>query len=442
MNNIDLTTWWKKRTLKAFIIIFLLCFLFLFFKKPKLEKCYYSDNYFTELNFALQKQAKGASHAIIDLNRLDNNIATIKNHLGNSFNLRLVTKSLPSFELLDYLMKNANTKSLMVFSEPFIAEILNKYSVDTLDVLLGKPLPVDAVYRLSNQKKWNSVCWLIDTEERLNEYLTLAKSTQTKLKIALEINIGLQRGGFDNAEQIISQIKANPNYLELKGLMGYDGHVPYVPFYINKNKQIEKAFADAQNRYNAFVDILKKNYSKQILDSMIFNSGGTRTYFYYKNYNGKMSVNDIAMGSGFLAPNHFSELYNYGHQPASFLASCVLKKIETAKLPHVESISPIINWWNPNLSVSYFMLGGGWPGNVVEPKGIQHNTFWDGDEISYKNLLPNQSILSSSKQSTLKIDDYVFTQPWEGDGILCFRNVLLYKNKKIIGEWSTFDGGN
>ena len=155
-----------------------------------------------------------------------------------------------------------------------------------------------------------------------------------------------------------------------------------------------------------------------------------------------MRVNDIAIGSGFLTPNLFPELYNYGHQPASFLASCVLKKIETAKLPLVESISPIINWWNPNLSVSYFMLGGGWPGNVVEPKGIQHNTFWDGDENSYKNLLPNQSILSSSKQSTLKIDDYVFTQSWEGDGILCFRNVLLYKNKKIIGEWSTFDGGN
>lgn len=36
-----------------------------------------------------------------------------------------------------------------------------------------------------------------------------------------------------------------------------------------------------------------------------------------------MYVNDIAMGSGFLAPAQFPELYTYGHQPALYLASPV-----------------------------------------------------------------------------------------------------------------------
>ncbi|HPA36742.1 MAG TPA: hypothetical protein PLA16_10260 [Chitinophagales bacterium] len=60
----------------------------------------------------------------------------------------------------------------------------------------------------------------------------------------------------------------------------------------------------------------------------------------------------------------------------------------------------------------------------------------------YANLPPNQSILSSSDDSRLAVNDFVFTHPWEGDGMLCFSRLLLYRNGKITGEWATYDGGN
>ena len=88
------------------------------------------------------------------------------------------------------------------------------------------------------------------------------------------------------------------------------------------------------------------------------------------------------------------------------------------------------------------MTGGGWPGDVVAPDGIQKNGFWDSGEKGYANLLPNQSILSSSDDSRLAVNDFVFTHPWEGDGMLCFSRLLLYRNGKITGEWATYDGGN
>jgi len=40
------------------------------------------------------------------------------------------------------------------------------------------------------------------------------------------------------------------------------------------------------------------------------------------------------------------------------------------------------------------------------------------------------------------VNDFVFTHPWEGDGMLCFSRLLLYRNGKITGEWATYDGGN
>lgn len=418
--------------------------VFLFYKKPQKALCAYTP-YFEQLNKALKENTKGASCAVIDLDRLDNNIAAVQKNLGEKFQLRLVVKSLPSFPLLDYLMLKANTNRLMVFSEPFLAELFNTNAVDSLDILLGKPLPVEGAERLSKNEHWNTIHWLVDTDTRLKEYIALAKAKNTPLKIALEINVGLQRGGFDTPDKMgkaIQEIKNNQQWVQLVGLMGYDGHVPFVPFYINKEKQILKAFADVQDKYNAFVEVLKKNYTDDEIKAMTLNSGGSRTYFYYKDYKGKIAVNDIAMGSGFLGPVDFSELYKYGHQPAMYLASPVLKKIDNALLPHAEKISPLINWWNPNFKVSYFMIGGGWPGDLVAPSGMFKNTFWDKKGRNYTNLLPNQSILSSSDDNHIEVDDFIFTQPWEGDGMLCFNKVLLYRNQKIVEEWNTYKGGN
>lgn len=425
-------------------VLLLTLIVILFYNKPRKLKYAYQP-YFSQLNTALKVEHSGESAGIIDLDRLDNNVEVVQNKLSDNFKLRLVAKSLPSLELLQYLMEKANTHRLMVFSEPFIEEILNHFNADSLDIILGKPLPVAAVERLSKTKGWNTVCWLVDTKERLNEYLEFAEKNKEPLRISLEINVGLQRGGFETPEQLleaITIIKANSLYLEFTGLMGYDGHVPFVPFYINKEKAIAKAFAKTQKKYSAFVEELKKHYSDEFVSTLTFNSGGSRTYFYYKDYTGYTPVNDIAMGSGFLCPAQFPELEKIGHQPALFLSSPVLKKIETALLPHAEKISPLVNWWNPNFKVSYFMISGGFAGDLEAPAGLVNNSFWNENDKGFSNLLPNQAIYSSSEESVLQVNDFVFLRAWEGDGMLSFSQVLLYRNNEITGSWKTYSGGN
>ncbi|MCO5247724.1 MAG: alanine racemase [Chitinophagales bacterium] len=433
------------KKLKLYLIITLVfLLLFAFYKKPKETVCEY-EPYFQELNTVIKNGYGGAAHAILDLDRLNHNIDNIQKNIGKKFQLRIVTKSLPSLDLIGYIMQQAHTNKLMVFSEPFIKELLEKDSTDNLDMLLGKPLPIDAVRRLTKVSKWENVQWLIDTEERLQAYLTLAKEQNQRIKISIEINVGLQRGGFDTPEklgEIVKIIHSNSDFLKLTGLMGYDGHVPYVPFYINKEKSVAKAFKRTQDRYNEFVNVLLTTYTEDEVSQMTLNSGGSKTYFRYRDYPDKMWVNDIATGSGFVAPYDFSELYDEGHETALFLVTPILKMIRNAKLPHVENLSKLVNWWNPNLGVSYFMLGGGWAGETVSPTGLHRNSFWDGESKSVKNILPNQSILSSSEKSDLQVGDYVFTNPWEGDALLYFSKILLYQSHQIVGQWKTFEGGN
>jgi hypothetical protein len=418
--------------------------VYLIIKKRRKVKSKYQP-YFAQLNLALKEQHGGSSAGIIDLERLDSNAHFVRQKLSDGYKLRLVTKSLPSLDLLKYLMEKVQTNRLMVFSEPFLAEILFNWNPDSLDILLGKPLPVEAFVRLATYNGWNTIHWLIDTKQRLNQYLHYAQKEHIRIRISLEIDVGLHRGGFEITKdfaEAVEIIKQNSQYLELTGLMGYDGHVPYVPFYINKETAIKKAFANVQELYDQFVNELKKHYDAKTISIMTFNSGGSHTYFYYPDYKGITPVNDIAMGSGFLAPQQFSDVIKLGHQPSLFLSSPVLKKIESSKLPHAEKLTTLVNLWDPNLKVSYFMLDGGWPGELAGPAGLKRNYWWDENDLGYTNQLPNQSILSSSDENNLDVGDFVFYHSWEGDGMLCFKKLVLYRQSGIVGEWDTYKGGN
>jgi D-serine deaminase-like pyridoxal phosphate-dependent protein len=66
--------------------------------------------------------------------------------------------------------------------------------------------------------------WLVDTKEKVDEYLKFLKTRNKKIQISIEIDIGLHRGGFNilDFKEAIQIIKENEEYFELKGLMGYD----------------------------------------------------------------------------------------------------------------------------------------------------------------------------------------------------------------------------
>ncbi|MCW8832359.1 MAG: alanine racemase, partial [Colwellia sp.] len=195
------------------------------------------NEYFNVLNNSLKEGGDFIPSMLVDLDLLDNNIAVLKAQLNPAVDYRIVAKSLPSPSLLGYIMEKANTNKLMVFHQPFLNHIAREYP--NVDVLMGKPMPVKAaeIFYQSHDnpdsfKAELQLQWLIDSEARLSQYLALAKALQVRMQVNIEIDVGLHRGGLQEAAELDSLLKLiqeNPQYLSFSGFMGYDPHVVKIP---------------------------------------------------------------------------------------------------------------------------------------------------------------------------------------------------------------------
>lgn len=332
------------------------------------------------------------------------------------------------------------------YDESFVTELLHGFG-DTADILMGKPIPPQAARRLLlADTNARGIQWLVDTPERLFGYAEVARSMQVRLNINLEIDVGLRRGGARDTTELLHLIEilaAHPNSLRFTGLMGYDGHVPYAPSFIGSQEAaVEEEFAAVQTLYNNFVEAARTAHPELFTEPLMFNSGGSKTYFRYGDGLTDTVVNDIAMGSGFLAPASFDDLHAKGHRPALYVASPVSKRINPGELPFVKGFQPWLAAWDPNMEVTFVMLGGGWPGDPVSPPGLRENSFLSSGSGGIRNLLSNQAILLGSEEIPLTAGDFIFFQPWEGDALVLVDSVWLLRNGKIVGQWPTYRGGN
>src|SRR5258708_6353672 len=176
----------------------LLAGAFAWWKKPRDAGAPY-DGYFSLLNQELKKNGPMRPCMVIDLDRMDQNIDRVRHTLklaGKKY--RIVEKSLPSQKLIEYIAQRAQTRRLMSFHQPFLnldAEIFSGF-----DILMGKPLPVRSAELFYRHLKGpfdptRQLQWLIDSPQRLQEYLQLAQGLNTKLRTNIEIDVGLHRGG-------------------------------------------------------------------------------------------------------------------------------------------------------------------------------------------------------------------------------------------------------
>lgn len=91
----------------------------------------------------------------------------------------------------------------MVFNLPYLKMLAEQRPGS--DMLLGKPFTVAALAQLLAQPPrggfdaLKQVQWLVDSPERLAQYRDLARGQQLTLRINLEIDVGLHRGGVPDA---------------------------------------------------------------------------------------------------------------------------------------------------------------------------------------------------------------------------------------------------
>ena len=383
------------------------------------------DHYFKTLNSDLKTQGIATPQLIVDEAALQQNLQYIQTKLVQSEQLkpRLVVKSLASLNLLQLLSEKLNTQRFMVFHVPHIQLILENFTA--ADLLLGKPMPAQAARAFYAQNSaWTkaNTQWLIDTKQRLLQYLEIAKDYAISLQVNIEIDVGLHRGGVQSKTQfaeMLSVIQQYPQYLKLSGLMGYDAHVTKIPSIIKKQDQ---AYQESQQIYLNYQKVIQMQFPALWNSDLCFNGGGSPTFTFHVS---KSVCNDLSFGSMLLKPSDFESDSLKPLQPALWIATPVLKVLPFAQLPAMSLLNKL-----PHKSKALFIYGGYWLADYVYPHQCRPHLLYGRSS--------NQELVNIPKDCDIQVDDFVFLRPTQSEAILPqFSELKLYQ-QHAFETWQTF----
>jgi len=385
--------------------------------------------YFARASQALRAAGIATPTMVVDRDRLLANARQVMRNIDGRLPLRLVAKSLPCLPLLDLLMQTMQTRRLMVFNLPYLQQLAAQRG--DVDLLLGKPLPVAAAaefYRSFQGGQFQperQLQWLVDTSERLAQYRDLARSRKVDMRVSVEIDVGLHRGGVDSPQmlqQMLSILREEPR-LHLAGMMGYDAHVAKLPLASLR----ESALKQAKAIYREYAGIAAQGLpSADEAKGLVLNAGGSPTY---RLHDGRGAANEIALGSALVKPSDFDTELLQDLAPAAFIATPVLKADRRFQMPiGVEVLGNAARAWDRNQEHVYFVYGGNWMADPVSPAGLAASGL-------YGNSSNQQALLGSGAQQ-LKVDDYVFFRPRQSEAMLQqFGDIVVMERGKVVERW-------
>ncbi|MGQ0585615.1 MAG: DSD1 family PLP-dependent enzyme [Gammaproteobacteria bacterium] len=389
------------------------------------------DAYYLGLQDALRQAGLFRPTLVIDRTRLAHNLDALKARLPMNKKFRIVAKSLPSLPLIEAVRAHMGTDRLMVFHQPHLNFIAER--MPDAQLLLGKPLPAGAAGRFFATRRPGAfrpdrqVEWLIDTPQRLVEYRELASTAAAggTLRLNLEIDVGLHRGGFRTAREVadaITAIRDDPA-LEFSGLMGYEAHAAKMPDALGGVRgALGKAMAFYAECVGAAREVLGKDFAPEALT---LNAGGSNTYAYYDE---SAPCNELAIGSGLVKPTDFDTPGLAAHVPASFIATPVLKALDRTEIPGLEPLAGLFRAWDPNTARAFYIYGGYWLARPESPPGLQRNAIWGHST--------NQDLLNGSVEVKLGVGDLVFLRPHQSEAVfLQFGDLAVYDGGRIVESW-------
>lgn len=366
----------------------------------------------------LQAHSQSTPCLVIDLDKLDSNLAQAKRSLKPGTKFRVVVKSLPFTGLYTYVAQKMNTSRMMVFHAPDV-EKLTRHTPYSL--LLGKPMPVDFVKQFyQNNPPSAKIDWLIDTPQRLKEFATVSEAQNIRLSVNLEIDVGLHRGGFTAGSEWHEALAfLQKSTMRCSGLMGYDAHIPKLP-----GSQETHFLAMAQT-YEGMKKDLFAYFPEQ--KEWVFNGGGSPTLTLHNHPNSP--INDLSAGSFAVKPTDFELDTLTNFTPCAFIAAPILKKIDGSNLPGIESISSFWPTIDPARSETFFLYGGAWDADLLSPKGVRENPIYGKST--------NQMMFTASKNIGITTGDFLFFRPWQSERTFTlFEEIIGVRNGKVEVIWT------
>lgn len=384
------------------------------------------DAYFRALSAALRDAAVARPALVIDRARLRANVGALTATLaGSRLATRIVVKSLPCRSLLEEVARGVGGDRFMVFNGPMILEIA-RWRPDG-ELLLGKPLAAAEVAAVCDglaalQVPGPGPQWLVDTPERIRQYATIGQARNRVLRVNVEIDVGLHRGGFRDARDLaaaLDLIKGSPS-LSFSGLMGYDPHVP-------KSPSPERAYDAVIRRYTESVEVVRSRFGADT-SSFTFNTAGSPTYALHAR---DTVATEVAVGSAFVKPRDFDTRSLAHHVAAAFIATPVLKALDRTRIPGLEALAGVMTFFDANSERAFFIHGGHWLAEPESPPGLEYNPIFGRSS--------NQEMLNGSRSVVLRPDDYVFFRPTQSEAVLLeFGDLLVYEEGRIVDRWPTF----
>ncbi len=392
--------------------------------------------YFADMAQAVKRAGIATPTVIIDRAQLLRNVAQIMSNVNGRMDVRLVVKSLPCQALIDAILGLTHGRKMMLFSLPQ----LDLMAKGDNDILLGKPLPVAAAANFYRQfaahadgfNPERQLQWLVDTPERLTQYRDLARQLGVAMRINLEIDVGLHRGGIADLEtlhRMLAILQGEPR-LQWSGMMGYDAHVAKIPDLFGSR---QKALTHARETYASFAAEAQKvpggSRTQQPGGKMTFNAAGSPTY---RLYDGSGIENELSIGSAMVKASDFDVAGLEDLKPAVFIATPVLKVMERFAMPYgVEAIGDVARVWDPNQQKAVFIYGGNWLADPVSPAGLSASGLYGTSS--------NQQLLAESGAQQLRPDDVVFFRPRQSEAVLQqFGDIAVFEQGKITDMWQVF----
>ncbi len=382
--------------------------------------------YFGKLQDALNAAGIAEPTLIIDRARLNANIETFMGHLPEGMGYRIVAKSLPSLPLLSHIRRKTGTDRLMTFNLAMLLEIARE--MPDAHQLLGKPLPVAAARKFyAHAPEGARVQWLVDTPERLAQYMALADELSLPMDVVLEVDVGLHRGGFAADETLKSaadRLRAS-NTARFAGLMGYEPHIAKMP----ESHDLRRKSAEfAWSTYRQARVLTRCTDGTEAVQFLTLNTAGSPTY---RLYTDTSLANEVSVGSVLVKPTDFDTDMLTEHVPASFIATPALKVLDGINVAGFDLMPGREPEMPEGHAKTVYTFGGNWMARPVWPEGLLVNGKYGRSS--------NQQMMTGPADLALKPDDFVFFRPTQSEAVLLqFGDIAVYEDGNIVDTWPVF----
>ncbi|WP_137703307.1 alanine racemase [Marimonas lutisalis] len=371
-----------------------------------------TSSYFTSLDGTLRGTDGPA--LVLDLDRLHRNLEIVKAHVQPGIRTRVAAKSLASLPLLDKAVAGLEAVGFMTFSSGHLDTLLSKRPEN--EHLLGKPFPVVGAAKVlaTHPNAADRVIWLIDTPERAAQYLDLAHQSGQRLRVALEVDVGLHRGGV-SPDRLKSELAALAGYphFHLEGVMGYDAHLAKLPVGLRR-REARSVRNILRRAHDALLPLSPNGF---------VNTGGSTSFGTYHQSDG---VTEVSLGSLLVKPIDFDATALAGIEPALFIATPILKYLPSNPIPGLGILGRALRKNRADIAIS----GGYWKAVPVFPEGYGYSRVFGRSS--------NQEIWSGPALSTSLVDTCAFMRPTESEAIIqTFGEILVISGGELVDRWPT-----